>query len=93
MGAMGFSRFVQYGWGVIFGMLFVIFYERIPGKRILKGVVFSLTVYFITTFRGAVYTLVYGLPVVFYYLAVGGFLMFPTFGLVLGALYKKSSSP
>ena len=78
-------------WGVVFGIFFVMFYEKIPVKGILKAVVFSLSIYFITTFRSAVFYLVYGYPVFSYYVGVAAFFMFLTFGIVLGYLYRKPS--
>jgi hypothetical protein len=75
-------------WGIVFGILFVMFYKNIPSKGISKGIVFGLTVYFITTLRGAIGYLAYGYLITFYTHAILSLCMFFIVGLVLGHLYK-----
>lgn len=35
-------------WGAIFGVIYPLFYDKIPGKGILKGLVYSLIIFVIT---------------------------------------------
>jgi len=82
------------GWGAIFGVLFVMFYDRIPGKGILRGLYFGLILYLITSFRVSTGLFAYGF---FVELAriwvlpwiIASFFHFVALGLILGALYKK----
>lgn len=91
---LGTHVFFNMIWGVVFGMLFVMFYDGIPGKDIKKGIVFSLVIFFITTFRGNIHQLTYSsTPAALfrsYSWIIIGFFMFLTVGLVLGLLYKKT---
>jgi hypothetical protein len=90
---LGTHVFFNMIWGVVFGMLFVMFYDRIPSKDIKKGIVFSLTIFFITTFRGNFRQIAYsGMPKLLLYSyewITMGFFMFLTVGFVLGLFYKK----
>ena len=82
---IGFNTF----FGVLFGALFAMFYDRIPSKDIKKGLVFSMIIFLITTFQAAIYGIVYtGYPIAIA-LFYQGFLAFIAYGLVLGYLYKK----
>ena len=85
---LGTHAFFNMIWGIVFGMLFAMFYDRIPGKGIKKGIVYSLTLFFITTFRGSIYGLPYG-NLIFYSFSTISFFHFLTVGLVLGLLYRK----
>jgi len=90
---LGTHAFFNMIWGVFFGMFFVMFYDRIPDKDIKKGIVFSLTIFFITTFRGNIHQIAYAdtpkLLLYSYEWITMGFFMFLTVGLVLGLLYRK----
>jgi len=86
---LGTHTFINMCWGVVFGILFVMFYKRIPGKKILKGITFAMIIFFITSFRVSLYWLSYG--------SIGGFVgwfngifLFLIFGLILGYFYKPS---
>jgi len=78
-------------WGVVFGVLFVRFYDKVPGKGILKGLTFSIIVFFFTTFQTGIYGLVYLVYGSFDWgiacIIAGVFALFP-FGLVIGLLYR-----
>ena len=76
-------------WGIVFGILFVRPYEIIPGKRMLKGIVYGLVIFLITSFRWAIHYLAYGDILDFQVWVTTGFLNFLVFGLVLGILYRK----
>ena len=76
-------------WGVIFGILFVMFYGKIPREGILKAIIFSMVIFFLTSFRVTILFLAYELLVFFYLWLITGFLQFFALGLVLGLLYRK----
>jgi len=79
-------------WGAVFSALFVLFYVRVPGRGIMKGLCFGLILCLLCVVR----TFSWGIP----YAAIRNTLamsiviyslMFITYGLVLGALYRKPS--
>jgi len=82
-------------WGIVFGILFAMFYERVPKKGILKGLIFSMAVFFFTNIpnvmRNMIYSQLteqaYGLMIALWVLLAALFVFVP-FGLVLGLLYK-----
>lgn len=77
-------------WGIIFGMLFVMFYKKIPKQGMSKGIVFGLTIYFITTFRASIEFIACGYDIGTSFLWITtSFIMMFTVGLVLGLLYRK----
>ena len=84
----GAHAFMNMMWGAVFGILYAIFYSRIPGKIIFKGVAFAILIFFITSFRVAFSSLLYGNIVNFIGWGNGIFL-FLVYGLVLGLLYRK----
>jgi hypothetical protein len=89
IGQLGTHVFFNMIFVIIFGILYVMFYEKIPGKGVLKGIVFSLVIFLITSFRLGIYYLAYGLNTNFYMWSIAGFIYFPIFGIVLGYLYRK----
>ena len=76
------------GWGAIFGILYVMFYDRIPGKRIMKGLYFSLLIFLMVNIRDTVQFLAYGQPEAAgqWFFAI---LHFIIYGPILGLLYRK----
>jgi hypothetical protein len=69
-------------------MLFVVFYEKIPGKGVLKGLIFSMIMFFISSFRSGIFVLAYGDLMLGLWQFGGGFTFF-VFGILLGYLYKR----
>ena len=86
----GSHAFMNMMWGAVFGILYAIFYSRIPGKIIFKGVAFAILIFFITSFRVAIGCLLYGnIPS---FIGWGnGIFLFLVYGLLLGLLYRKPS--
>ena len=76
-------------WGIIFGIIYSKAYHVIPGKPILKGLVFGLFLYFITH----IITAIWIIPYAYYYWAflyvIQGIIPWISFGLVLGFLYES----
>jgi len=75
-------------YGIFFGVMFAMFYDRVPYQGIKKGLVYGLIVYLITSFQVAFYGIVntwYDFAIAWSYSA---FLAFIAYGLVLGAIYK-----
>ena len=86
-------------WDIVFGAIFARVYNLVPGKGVIKGLIYGLSVFLIATFQ---YQVWFGSMAVFhnaYELAtanvwgifVGFFSTGIAFGLVLGALYRKPS--
>jgi hypothetical protein len=83
-------------WGTIFGLMFTQVYELVPGKRITKGLIYGLIIWFLTTFYGSIYVYL-----VLAYVGVWwtfpqnfpfdltGFVNAAVFGFALGLLYRK----
>jgi len=82
--------------GAIFGIIYSKFHDRIPGKRIKKGLVFGLLIYLLSNIFIASHFVLYGIFTSdeSYFLWAGqwaypGFVTLVPYGIVLGALYKK----
>jgi hypothetical protein len=76
-------------WGALFGVIYSRFHKLIPVKGILKGFYFSMIFYLIAGPRTVSFVAIYGyLPWVLTHLFVA-FFIFASYGLVLGALYRK----
>jgi hypothetical protein len=81
-------------WGMFFGVIFVMIYDRIPGRGIKKGLIFGLLFYWVLSnvrigsFLQSYGDLWYGFDwaVAFIW---GGFFPSIAYGLVLGYLYRK----
>ena len=73
-------------WGIILGIIYSRIHDLIPGKGILKGLIFGLTYYLIFNIRNVTFMIAYG----FYPLVIGAFLYISPiiYGLMLGILYK-----
>ena len=89
-GQMGAHAFFNLIWGIVIGIFFVMFYEKIPGRGISKGIAFSMIIFFLTSFLGAILSIAYGKPMVGYWSAFGGFTNFFIFGIIIGYLYKPT---
>ena len=84
----GTHAFVNMCWGAVFGILYAKFYDRLPSEGILRGIIFGMIIFFITSFQVAVYATLFndiGTAISCYNAVV----LFFINGLVLGALYKK----
>jgi len=85
-------------WGTIFGLIFAHVYNLVPGRGVMKGLIYSLIIYLITTFQIAVHFLGYTTVPSAWELSINSSLQlflvgfFGTgvaYGLALGALYRK----
>jgi len=90
IGQTGTHVFFNMIWGIVFGIIFMRFYEKIPARGIFKGIIFGTVMFFMTTLRGAFYQLAIGELMWFLYLVFTSYSMYFVFGLVLGYLYKPS---
>ena len=80
---------VTIAFGAIFGAMYSIYYDSTPGKGILKGLVYGLLLYLISSIRTGVLFAGYGnlsYAISVFWL---GFFTLAVYGLVLGALYRK----
>lgn len=77
-------------WGMIGGVAYSYLYSLIPGKAVLKGLTFGLSIWVIKDVAAGSYLaltmLVVNSAII---LIIGGFVMWIVYGLVLGYLYKK----
>lgn len=86
-------------WGIVFGTLYAMFYDKIPKSGILKGLIFAMAIYFFTNLPNTIHELMYYQVLTLEYevLVRGilslltGLFAFVPFGLVLGWLYRKPS--
>ena len=83
-------------WGVIFGALYAIVYNLVPGKGVTKGLVYSMILWILFafihwSFNLSWFVFIDNWPLVMYYLGVIaiGIAHNIVFGLVLGYLYRK----
>jgi hypothetical protein len=84
----GTHSFINMCWGAFFGVLYAKFYDRIPGEKIWRGIVFGMIIYFIISFQVAIYGLLYNEIGLFIPMGNAVILFFIN-GLILGVLYKK----
>jgi len=75
-------------WGIIFSIFYSILYDSIPGQGVSKGLVYSMIVLLFSHIRWVPYNVYYGFAPSGLTSAYIGFLMFATYGLLLGHLYK-----
>jgi hypothetical protein len=91
--------FLNMFWGMIFGLMFPKVYDLVPGKGIIKGLVYGLTVYLITSFQVGTYIVIRSAYAEAWTAAISGvggmyvvgFSNAFVFALVLGLLYRKPS--
>jgi len=84
----GTHAFINMVWGIGWGVLYVMFYDRIPGNRISKGIIFSMILYFILDIRWAIIWLYYGF--INWFISFGNGIFFHlVYGLLIGILYRK----
>ena len=85
-------------WATVFGAFFALVYHLVPGKKVIKGLIYGLIMFCITSFQlftwiivwyanHNLWQLVY--PMILNILVYG--FDFVVFGIVLGALYRKPS--
>jgi hypothetical protein len=98
LGQAGAHIILNMVWGTIFGLMFTKVYDLFSGKDILRGLIYGLIIFIITTFHGYIY-----LIIMFAYVEawpaipetlgglLTGFANAFVFGLVLGLLYRKPS--
>jgi len=85
---------IMFFWGIIFNVIFVLLYARIPGKDVMKGLYYGLLLYLITWIYWIISVLLYagttaqGLQAVGYSTMVLC-LAYISYGIVLGYFYKK----
>jgi len=78
-------------WGMIAGVAYAFLYSLIPGKGVVKGLYFGLSIWVIKDVAAGSYlalTMMEVSPAVI--LIFGGFFMWVVYGPVLGYLYKPS---
>jgi len=77
-------------WGIL-GAWYAMFYDRIPGKGIVKGSIFGLVYYFFTSFRVGLLCLAYGSLSNALWAGLIAVDLFILGGLVLEGIYNKRS--
>lgn len=76
-------------WGLVLGIFFFVIYDKIPGKGIMKGLIYSMAIYFIANIRTAHIIMTPGIllwPKIFVWVGLSYFI---TFGIILGYFFKK----
>jgi hypothetical protein len=77
-------------WGIVFGILFAMFYDKIPKKGILKALIFSMVLFFLINIQ-ILRTLMYPFNNMYALWGISALLfVFVPFSIVLGLLYKKN---
>ena len=77
-------------WYTFFGLIFTRVYDIVPGKGILKGLVYSYIVFLISNIRFSVFQLAFWqCPQWLWSFNILGIFIWTVWGLALGALYKK----
>jgi len=77
-------------WGVILGLIYPKVYNLVPGKGIVKGLIYGLIgAYLINEVPTALHSIGYGNFIVAYMVIAIGGLQAIVYGLALGHLYKK----
>ena len=87
---LGTHAFFNMAWGIVFGIFYVMFYNKVPRKGVMKGFIYSMIIFFFTSFHVGIYALTHGwliLGIQFIILPSFGFF---SFGIVLGYLYKPA---
>ena len=77
-------------WGIFFGVIYGRFFDNIPGKGIMKGLVYGILVWIAKDVAAGSYVaLIFMATSISINLILVGFFMWIVYGLVLGYLYKK----
>ncbi len=77
-------------WGIFFGAIYGRFFDNIPGKGVMKGLVYGILVWIAKDVAAGSYvTLIFMATSISINLIIVGFFMWIVYGLVLGYLYKK----
>lgn len=77
-------------WGTFFGVIYGRFFDNIPGKGVMKGLVYGLLVWIAKDVAAGSYvTLIFMATTISINLILVGLFMWIVYGLVIGYLYKK----
>jgi len=81
-------------WGIIFNIIFVLLYARMPGKNVMKGLYYGLILFLVVViYNSTAVSLVYsnkpGAFEALLMLTISFGLAFISYGIVLGYFYKK----
>jgi len=85
---LGTHAFFNMAWGIVFGIFYVMFYDKVPRKGIMKGFIYSMIILFFTSFHAGIYALMHGWLILGMQFIILPFFGFFSFGIVLGLLYK-----
>jgi len=85
--------FVLFGliviWGTIFGVIYSKVYNIIPGKNLMKGLIYGLIIFLISNIRVASFQIAFWQAIAWLWTFNSiGFFGLVIYGLVLGYLYK-----
>jgi hypothetical protein len=77
-------------WGIFFGVIYGRFFDNIPGKGVMKGLVYGILVWITKDVAAGSYVaLIFMAAQISINLIIAGFFMWIVYGLILGYLYKK----
>jgi hypothetical protein len=77
-------------WCAIFSIIYVQFYDKVPGKGVLKGFYFGMMIWLIKDIAAGSYVaLIMVQTSVAVSLIIIGFFMWIVYGLILGTFYKR----
>ncbi|MCW4033611.1 MAG: hypothetical protein NWF08_09515 [Candidatus Bathyarchaeota archaeon] len=75
-------------WGIVLGVIYSKVHSLIPGKGVLKGLVYGLFLYVILVIRGDTFMIPYGLFLMVAGDLFSGIFIWPAYGLALGFFYQ-----
>ena len=77
-------------WGIFFGVIYGRFFDNIPSKGVMKGLVYGILVWIAKDVAAGSYAaMIFMAMYISINLSIVGFFMWIVYGLVLGYLYKK----
>ena len=77
-------------WGIFFGVIYGRFFDNIPSKGVMKGLVYGILVWIAKDVAAGSYAaMIFMAMYISINLIIVGFFMWIVYGLVLGYLYKK----
>lgn len=77
-------------WCTIFSIIYAHFYDKVPGKGVLKGLCFGMMIWLIKDIAAGSYVaLIMVQTSVAVSLIIIGFFMWIVYGLILGTFYKR----